>query len=73
MNAFVDTLRYDDGLERDMWSVFKIMGEFVDGFDTMARVGPCVSIFGSARLREDSCIIGWRSNWPKRSPIWVSA
>lgn len=54
MNAFVDTLRYDDGLERDMWSVFKIMGEFVDGFDTMARVGPCVSIFGSARLREDS-------------------
>lgn len=52
MNAFVDTLSYDDGLERDMWSVFKIMGEFVEGFDKMARIGPCVSVFGSARLRE---------------------
>lgn len=38
----------------DLWSVFKIMGEFVDGYDKMMKVGPCVSIFGSARLREDS-------------------
>jgi uncharacterized protein (TIGR00730 family) len=30
------------------------MGEFVEGFDRMGRVGPCVSIFGSARLNEDS-------------------
>lgn len=34
---------------RDPWRVFRIMGEFVDGFDTLARVGPAVSIFGSAR------------------------
>jgi len=33
----------------DPWRVFRIMGEFVDGFDTLARVGPAVSIFGSAR------------------------
>lgn len=31
------------------WSIFKIMAEFVDGYQTLARVGPCVSIFGSAR------------------------
>ncbi len=31
------------------WLVFKIMGEFVEGFERMASIGPCVSIFGSAR------------------------
>jgi uncharacterized protein (TIGR00730 family) len=35
----------------DSWRVFRIMGEFVEGFDTLARVGPAVSIFGSARTR----------------------
>lgn len=54
MNAFVDQLKYDDSRERDLWSVFKIMGEFVEGFDRMGRIGPCISIFGSARLKEDS-------------------
>ena len=34
---------------RDPWRVFRIMGEFVDGFDALARIGPAVSIFGSAR------------------------
>ena len=38
----------------DLWSVFKIMGEFVDGYDKLMRVGPCVSIFGSARLKSDN-------------------
>jgi hypothetical protein len=33
----------------DSWRVFRIMGEFVEGFDTLARIGPAVSIFGSAR------------------------
>jgi len=33
----------------DSWRVFRIMGEFVEGFDTLARLGPAVSIFGSAR------------------------
>ena len=37
----------------DSWQIFKIMGEFVDGFENMARIGPCVSIFGSARTEED--------------------
>lgn len=38
--------------EKDVWSVFKIMGEFVEGYDKLLRIGPCVSIFGSARLQE---------------------
>lgn len=37
----------------DTWQIFKIMAEFVEGFEKMARIGPCVSIFGSARTRPD--------------------
>lgn len=35
----------------DPWRALRILGEFVDGFDTLARVGPAVSVFGSARVR----------------------
>jgi len=38
----------------DSWAIFKIMGEFVDGFEKMSRIGPCVSIFGSARTKPDN-------------------
>ena len=34
---------------KDLWQVFRIMAEFVEGFETMSRLGPSVSIFGSAR------------------------
>lgn len=37
----------------DSWVIFKIMAEFVNGYETMARIGPCVSIFGSARTKPD--------------------
>jgi uncharacterized protein (TIGR00730 family) len=37
----------------DSWSIFKIMSEFVEGFESLHRIGPCVSIFGSARKAED--------------------
>lgn len=33
----------------DSWKVFKIISEFVEGFEKLSRIGPCVSIFGSAR------------------------
>lgn len=35
----------------DVWRIFRIMAEFVDGFETMSRLGPAVSIFGSARTK----------------------
>lgn len=37
--------------KNDAWSIFKIMGEFVNGYEQMSAVGPCVSIFGSARTK----------------------
>jgi uncharacterized protein (TIGR00730 family) len=39
-----------DRQTRDTWSVFKIMGEFVEGFETLRHVWPSVSVFGSARV-----------------------
>lgn len=37
----------------DSWMVFKIMAEFVEAMEKMSRIGPCVSIFGSARTKEE--------------------
>ena len=37
----------------DSWALFKIMAEFVDGYEKMSMIGPCVSIFGSARTTSD--------------------
>ncbi|GIV62047.1 MAG: cytokinin riboside 5'-monophosphate phosphoribohydrolase [Rhodothermaceae bacterium] len=38
---------------RDLWRVFRIMGEFTRGFETLSELGPCVSIYGSARTPSD--------------------
>ncbi|KZE83756.1 TIGR00730 family Rossman fold protein [Myroides marinus] len=37
----------------DSWGIFKIMSEFVNGYEKIGRIGPCVSIFGSARTKTD--------------------
>jgi uncharacterized protein (TIGR00730 family) len=37
----------------DSWAIFKIMAEFVNGYEKMARIGPCISVFGSARTQPD--------------------
>ena len=37
----------------DSWALFKIMGEFVSGFEKLSAIGPCISIFGSARTPSD--------------------
>ena len=37
----------------DTWQIFKIIAEFVDGFEKLSKIGPCVSIFGSARTKPD--------------------
>lgn len=38
---------------KDLWRIFRIMAEFVEGFDELAAVGPAVSFFGSARIEPD--------------------
>ena len=37
----------------DSWAIFKIMSEFVEGYEKLSKIGPCVSIFGSARTKTD--------------------
>ncbi|OGS72487.1 MAG: Rossman fold protein, TIGR00730 family [Flavobacteria bacterium RIFCSPLOWO2_12_FULL_35_11] len=37
----------------DSWAIFKIMAEFVEGFERLSKIGPCVTIFGSARTKTD--------------------
>lgn len=44
---------FGESHDSDVWSIFKIMGEFIDGYDKLFKIGPCVSIFGSARFSED--------------------
>lgn len=44
---------WDETITKDSWMVFKVMAEFVDGYEKLAKIGPCVSIFGSARLKPE--------------------
>ena len=48
-----DLKNWNEIKTNDSWSVFKIMGEFVDGYEKMSKIGPCVSIFGSARTKPE--------------------
>lgn len=38
----------------DSWAIFKILAEFVEGYERMAKIGPCISVFGSARTKPDN-------------------
>jgi uncharacterized protein (TIGR00730 family) len=38
----------------DSWAIFKIMSEFVEGYERMSKIGPCISIFGSARTKAEN-------------------
>ena len=52
---FLDTSRQrPDFVHTDVWRVFRIMSEFVEGFELMHKAGPAVAIFGSARLKPSS-------------------
>lgn len=54
MNDVIKNLSGRDWSEtraHSSWQIFKIMSEFVEGFDTLNKIGPCISIFGSARTR----------------------
>lgn len=52
-NQTDDTYPIDDFKSGESWRLFKIMGEFVEGIDSLHHLGPAVSIFGSARTRPD--------------------
>ena len=61
MPASVDKIReafeqktWNEIQSADSWRVFKIISEFVEGFEKLARIGPCVAIFGSARTQPDN-------------------
>lgn len=43
--------RWSESKGHSSWQIFKIMAEFVDGFEALAKTGPCISIFGSARTQ----------------------
>lgn len=51
--AFIDK-DWQEVKAQDTWQIFKIMAEFVEGFEKMSKIGPCVSVFGSARTPRDS-------------------
>ena len=53
INAFKER-DWNEIKSTDSWVIFKVMGEFVQGFEKMAKIGPCVSIFGSARTKPDN-------------------
>lgn len=52
MNAFQKD--WNEIKTNDSWAIFKIMSEFVEGYERMAKIGPCVSIFGSARTKDEN-------------------
>jgi uncharacterized protein (TIGR00730 family) len=57
MNATIKALkerRWKESMAHSSWQIFKIMAEFVDGFEALAKIGPCISVFGSARTKPDT-------------------
>ena len=54
MRAEKEYKNWNEIKTNDSWGVFKIMGEFVEGYEKLAKIGPCVSIFGSARTKNDN-------------------
>lgn len=55
-NKIMDSLEsksWNDIKTNDSWAIFKIMSEFVEGFEKLSKINPCVSIFGSARTPEN--------------------
>ncbi len=51
--AFVDK-DWNEIKIADSWQIFKVMAEFVEGFEKLSKIGPCVSVFGSARTKPDN-------------------
>jgi uncharacterized protein (TIGR00730 family) len=46
-----DRTAWLESAQQDLWRIFQVMAEFVNGFEIMSRIGPAVSVFGSARTK----------------------
>lgn len=53
MSALKASKNWESTKANDSWALFKIMSEFVNGYESMSATGPCISIFGSARTTPD--------------------
>ncbi len=49
-----DSKNWQEIKANDSWTMFKIIAEFMEGFEKLSQIGPCVSIFGSARLKPET-------------------
>jgi uncharacterized protein (TIGR00730 family) len=55
MATFTSKTRdWTENRSKDTWTIFRIMAEFVEGFETLSEIGPCVSVFGSARTKPEN-------------------
>lgn len=54
IKEFLRPKSWDEIISENSWRMWRIMGEFANGFKTLDEVGPCISIFGSARLHENT-------------------
>jgi uncharacterized protein (TIGR00730 family) len=53
-NGIEEQYVIDDFTSKDTWRIFRIISEFVEGFEMLAKIPPAVAIFGSARVLPDS-------------------
>ncbi len=51
---YIHPKTWSETISQDTWEIFKVMAEMVEGFQKLTKIGPCVSIFGSARTPEDN-------------------
>src|SRR3954465_5705308 len=49
-NGMEEQYVIDDFTSKDTWRIFRIMAEFVEGFETLSKIPPAIAIFGSARV-----------------------
>lgn len=56
----------NDLAKEESWRMFRILGEFVEGFDKLSSIGPAVSIYGSARLHPDDVLYAQTQGIAKR-------
>lgn len=54
MSRKVHSKEWNEIKTNDSWGIFKVMSEFVNGYEQLGEIGPCISIFGSARIKPNS-------------------